>query len=627
MLKRYLYSGVGLVLIGLAFLGFNVLSGVWFSQSRLDLTEHQLYSLSEGSHRILKQLTQPIELEFFFSEEQSRNHPTLRLYARRVKELLNTYVQAAPDYVRLKVIDPVPFSVEEDQATRLGLQAVPASNAGDTLYFGLAGHVVSPSTEPTDASEIIPFFQQGREAFLEYEISRLIQTLAQPERPVVGLLTQLPLDGGFDVLSQQPTGPWMVLEEMRQAFNLRPLQPDVDQIPNEVSILMLVHPKSLSTQTLYAIDQFVLRGGRLLVFVDPYSESDTEGQLDLGLPELNTGLPASNLEPLFKAWGLRLIPDKVVADPPYAIAVNVEGQSRSVPYPGWLSLPAAAFDSQDLVSSELENLTMATAGALEPLPNATTRFTRLVRSSSSAVLVDAQRVVGLENPASLLRGITTAAGASYTLAARLQGPAVTAFPEGIEGRKGGLTQGAAINVLVVADTDLLADRMWVQVQDFFGQPTPHPWADNAVLVINALDSLSGSDALISIRSRGHYLRPFTRVEALRQAAEDQFRAQEDRLQQQLTETERQLASLYDKAPNPETGKISDMTPEQQQAVQHFLQEKLAIRKELREVRYALNADIDQLGDVLKVINIALMPVLLTLTILAWCWRRHRPVAD
>lgn len=613
MLKKTLYSGIGLLLIALAFLVFNLISGVLFSHARLDLTEQKLYTLSEGTIRILNSLQQPVELQFFFSDELARDVPALRNYARRVEEMLKTYVDRSAGKITLKRIDPKPFSEEEDQAAELGLQGVPMQQMGDNLYFGLVGRSALGDSESREA---IPFFQQDREAFLEYEISRLIQGLAQTERPLVGILSGLAMEGGFDFRTQQPTGPWVILEEVRQMFRLQALPPATTQIPDDVSVLMLVHPKELPEPTLYAIDQFVLRGGKLLAFVDPYSEVDASMDLS-ALQEDIKPIHNSNVEALFKAWGLRLVPDRVVADQSYAISVNVDGQSRPVRHPAWLSLSSSALDKQDVVSSELDVLTMATVGALEPLPNATTRFTPLVHSSQEALLVDTQRLANLNNPRELVKGLK-ASGTNYTLAARVQGPVQSAFPSGIEGRPEGLKSADSINVIVVADTDFLADRMWVQVQEFFGQSIPTPWADNASLVINALDNLAGSDALISVRSRGRYSRPFTRVEAIQRDAEEQFREKEERLQQRLMATEQRLVELQGA-----NAQALEMSPEQQRTLQQFLQEKLAIRKELREVRYDLNADIEALGRSLKFINIALMPLLLTLGALFWLWRQRR----
>lgn len=608
-MKRLMYSGAGLLLIAAAFLVFNMVSGLAFTNARLDLTEQKLYTISDGTRQILRDLEEPINLHFYFSDKAAKDLIALRNYARRVEEMLKAYERAADGKIKLRLVDPEPFSEDEDKASAFGLQAVPVTQGGEQLYFGLAG------TNGVDDTQVIPFFQPDQEELLEYEISRLVQSLANPQRPVIGVLSGLAVNGGFDFASQQPTPPWMLMEEVRQLFQIESLKTDVDLIPDEVSVLLLIHPKHLPEQTLYAIDQFVLRGGKLLAFVDPYSEADT----GMGMP--GEGLDrASDIEPLFKAWGLRLVPDQVVGDGQYGMAVGM-GQGRApVRHVGWLNLDASALDRDDVSTAALETVTYASGGILEPLEGASTRFLPLIRSSDQAMPYSAQRFAMLSDPGELIRELKPT-GERYTLAARIQGPAKTAFPEGIEGRKDGLKEAANINVIAVADVDMLTDRMWVQVQDFFGQRIPQPWADNAGFTINALDNLAGSDALISVRSRGRYSRPFVVVESLQRDAEARFRQKEEALQQRLAETEQQLAALQQ---NQDPTKLLELSPEQQGAVQQFLQEKLKIRKELREVRFQLNADIEALGRTLKLINIALVPALLTLGVLALAlWRRRR----
>jgi ABC-type uncharacterized transport system involved in gliding motility auxiliary subunit len=609
-MKRVIYSGAGLLLIALAFLVFNGLSGMLFTNARLDLTEQKLYTISEGTERILEGLQSPIELHFFYSDETAKELVALRNYARRVEEMLRAYQRASGGKLKLHVIDPQPFSEEEDRAAEFGLQAVPLNQGGDKVYFGLAG------TNAEGSTQIIPFFPMDQEEFLEYEISRLVQGLAAGELPVVGVLSGLQLTGGFDMRTQQATPPWMVLEEVRQLFHIESLRRDVDMIPTNVSVLLLIHPKDLPEQTLYAIDQFVLRGGKLLVFLDPHSEADPG--MGIGPGEFGEER-ASDLEPLFKAWGVRMVPQRALADGAYAMSVGMGAERRPVRHAGWLSLPRSALDQDDVTTAALENITVASAGILEPLEDATTRFTPLFSSSEYSMPVEAERFATLDNPETLLLGLEPT-GERYTLAARIQGPAKTAFPNGIEGREKGIQESQNINVIAVADTDMLSDRMWVQVQDFFGQRIPQPWADNGAFVINALDNLSGTDALISVRSRGRFTRPFVVVEALQRQAENRFREKEEVLQQRLADTEQKLAELQ--SPDPE--QALELTAEQEQALRQFMQEKVRIRKELREVRYQLNADIEALGRTLKFANIALVPLVLTLGVLAlWLWRRRR----
>ncbi|MBT9532232.1 MAG: Gldg family protein [Pseudomonas sp.] len=609
-MKKLMYSSAGLLVIALAFLAFNMLARVGLSDWRLDLTEQKLYTISAGTEKVLAEIEQPVELYFFYSDQASKDLPTLRNYAKRVEEMLKAYERAAEGKLKLHIVDPQPFSAEEDQAAEFGLQAIPLNAGGDKLYFGLAGRVGD------GVPQAIPVFALDQEEFLEYDLSRLVQSLAKPERPVIGVLSGLPLNGGFDMQTRQPSQPWMVMEEIRQQFQIESLKAGIDQIPEKVSVLLLVHPKDLPEQSLYAIDQFVLRGGKLLAFVDPYSEVDS----GMPMPGEEAASKTSDLPALFKAWGVQLLPDQVVTDGAYAMALSMGEGQRAVRHAAFLSLPRAALDQSDVSTAGLETLTLASAGILEPLAGAKSRFTPLLQSSVYAMPVDSKRLALLQNPEELIRELQPT-GQRYAMAARISGPAETAFANGIEGRKDGLKSADNINVIVVADTDLLSDRMWVQVQDFFGQRMPQPWADNASFTINALDNLSGSDALISVRSRGRFSRPFEVVDALQRTAEVKFREQEAELQQRLAATEQQLASLQqsdDPAQSPQ------LTPEQQATLQQFMAEKVRIRKELRDVRFQLNADIDALGRSLKLVNIALVPLLLTVgVLLLWFWRRRK----
>ncbi|WP_044873750.1 Gldg family protein [Pseudomonas sp. LFM046] len=609
-MKRLMYSSAGLLLIALAFLAFNMLAGLTLTNARVDLTDQKLYTISDGTKKILGEIDEPINLYFFYSDKTAKDLVVLRNYARRVEEMLKGYERSAGGKIKLHIIDPEPFSEDEDKAAEFGLQAVPLQQGGDQIYFGLAG------TNSVDDTQIIPFFPLDQEEFLEYEISRLVQSLAKPERPVVGVLTGLQLNGGFDMMSRQPSPPWMVMEEIRQLFQIESLKRDIDQIPEKVSVLLLVHPKNLPQQTQYAIDQFVLRGGKLLAFVDPWSEADS-GMETPGEPGADK---SSDLDTLFKAWGLQMVPGKVLGDGANAMSVSMGEGKSPARHAAWLNLPQRSLDQGDVSTAGLENITVATAGILKPLEGAKTHFAPLIQSSEYAMPFDVQRFGMLTDPEELIRELKPT-GERYTVAARVSGPAKSAFPNGIEGHKDGLKSAENINVIAVADTDMLSDRMWVQVQDFFGQRVPQPWADNSGFAINALDNLAGSDALISVRSRGRFSRPFEVVEKLQRDAEVKFREQEQELQQRLTETEQKMASLQQ---SQDPAKALELTPEQQAALQQFIQEKVRIRKELRDVRFQLNAKIEDLGRTLKFINIVLVPLVLTIGVLAlWFWRRRR----
>lgn len=603
-MKRLMYSGAGLLVLLLAFFAFNMATTVLFPSARLDLTEQKLYTLSDGTKQVLAELDSPIDLYFFFSDSASKDLTVLRNYQRRVEEMLKEYERRADGKIRLHIIDPEPFSEAEDRAAEFGLQAIPLSDGGESLYFGLAG------TNELAQREVIPFFALEQEGMLEYELSRLVSTLAKPDKPQVGLISGLPVDGGMNPYTQQPDAPWMSLEQVRQVFDVKPLAEDIDSIPDDIDVLLLIHPKALSEAALYAIDQFVLRGGKLLAYVDPFAEADQ------GMEAMIEGMAdgkASDLGPLLQAWGVAYDPTKVVVDAQQGMAVGRGPGQRPARHIGWLEVEAAQINSEDTITAPLQLLTYATGGALVPVEGSETQFTPLMQSTALSALVPSEAFSALRDPEDLLKGFTPDDNV-YTLAARLQGPAKTAYPQGMEGHEPGLTQSDNINVVVIADTDMLTDRMWTQVRDLFGQRIAQPWAENAGLLVNALDNLSGSDALISVRSRGDFSRPFTVVEELQRKAESRFRASEERLQQRLAETDQKLAQLQQ---GQDPTQLTELTAEQRDTIQSFLDEKVAIRKQLRDVRYQLNADIDELGTKLKWLNTAAVPALLTLGVLFW----------
>ncbi|MBS7326465.1 MAG: Gldg family protein [Thiopseudomonas sp.] len=592
-MRRIFYSYAGLALLACALLLFNALTGSLLKNAQLDLTENRLYSLSDGTRQLLAELEEPVELQLFFSSRAARDLPQVRQYARRVQELLERYVTLAGGRLTLELIDPEPFSPQEDEAALLGLQSVPLP-MGDSLYLGLAGR----NAQGRQAA--IPLFALDQEAFLEYELSRLVYSLSRSRQPVVGLLSGLPLEGGFDpAAGQQP--PWLVLDQVRQQFALEFLDTGVDEIPPQVDVLWLVHPHTLSQPTLYAIDQFVLRGGRLLAFIDPLSERDTLHELQQALGEgRDSGMPQ-----LLRAWGVELQAGRVLADAGYAMTVSAGEQQRPVRHLAWLDVPAAGLNREDVVSARLERLTLASAGILQPLDAATTRFVPLVQSSELAMPLAAARLNSLTHPGELFAGMEPT-GEQYALAARISGPAHSAFADGLEGQLPGLTQAADIQVILVADTDLLADAMWAQVQEFGGQRMPLAWADNASLLLNALDNLSGSQALIGVRTSGQFSRPFELVERIRSGAAERFRDTEQQLQLRLARVEQQIEEVQQ---TPEAGEKK--REQEQLLLQQYRMEQLDVRKALREVRYQQNADIEALGRAVKLFNLLLMPVLLS----------------
>ena len=614
------------------FLAINVLSQTVFRSLRLDLTENRLYTLSDGTHQVLAELTEPLTVRFFYSASLAADLPSIRQYAQRVQELLETYAAKADGAITLEVIDPAPFSDTEDEAVGFGLQGAPINEAGDRLYFGMA------ATNTTDDIEVIGFFQEQRETLLEYNLTRAFYNLGNPKRRVVGVISTLPINGGYDP-QRGPTEPWVVMSQIGQLFDVRDLGIEIAVIPADVDVLMVVHPKDLVPPTRYAIDQFVLGGGKAMVFVDPFSEIAAS----VPDPENPARLHNSWLPELFKSWGVELAPGLFVGDRQTArkVRAGTRDQPQAVDYLAWLALKSGNFNSDEVVTGQLGVVNVATVGALSPTEDATTEFIPLMTSTTEANLIQRMSVQFMPNPQQLLADFE-ASGETYVMAARLTGPVSTAFPDGQpladgaaplpeEGEDGYVAQQtestAPIQLILVADSDLLADRQWVQVQQFLNQTVAMPLADNGPFVVNAIDVLAGSDALIGLRSRGTSERPFEVVLDLQRRAEDRFRETEEVLQARVTEVEERLAEIQTTEGG---GGALVLSAEQQDAMTVFRDELIDTRKQLRDVQLALRQDIERLGTMLKFLNIALVPLLIgviaVVVSIARRQRRRRAIA-
>ena len=623
--KRTGYGVGGLAALAVLFLGVVMLSNLGLRGMRLDLTQNHLYTLSGGTREVLAELKEPVDLYFYFSRDAAeKQSPLIMPYANRVREFLEEITARSAGKIRLHVIDPQPFSDDEDHAAEAGLQALPGNDTGgDSLYFGLAG------TNSTDGRSVIPNFQPDREEFLEYDVAKLVQELANPKKPVVGLLSSLPLQGQFNPMTGQMGDTWPVLSQIEQLFTVRPLTADLDHIDKDVDVLMIVHPKNLAPKALYAIDQFVMRGGRVLLFVDPNSGADTSGQDPQNPFAGATANHSSDLEPLLTAWGVAYDPTQVVGDLDLGLEVRASMQGPPTRHIAILGLRRDDMDRKDVDTAALDTINVATAGFLAPRPGASTKFEPLLMSSTNAAPIPASRFNALTDPASLRDGFKPT-GTRYALAARITGPVTSAYPQGAppdpKPAAGPPIAHMAkstvpANIVIVADTDLLMDYLWVQTRELLGQRIAQAFANNGDLVANAIDNLTGSGALISIRGRATFSRPFERVEALKRQADDRLRSKVLELQSELQQTETKLTELQSKR-NDQSSLM--MTPEQDQELKRFTAEKARVRKELRETQRGLDVDINRLDDWLKVINIAVAPLLVAIAgALILSFRRKR----
>jgi len=652
---------LGLALAVALFFAFNIFAEGAFRNASLDLTQGRLYTLSDGTRKLLAGLKEPITLRFYFSPRLGESVPSYANYATRVRELLERYASLAGGKVRLEIHNPEPFSDDEDRAVGFGLQGVPLGDSGDQVYFGLAG------TNSTDDEEVIPFFQPDRERFLEYDLTKLVANLANPKKEVIGLISTLPLAGSFGnpMMGGGGSPPMVVMEQMRQQFVVRELGESPDKIDKDIDVLMVVHPKSLPEKTQFAIDQYVLGGGRAMVFVDPNAESDSAGVN----PMISMGATSSNLKRLFDAWGVELVPDKVAGDRYLATRVQapVGGRMQTVDYIAWLSLNQDSLNRDDVVTADLSRILMATPGILEKRKEAPVNFTPLITTTAEATEIPADKVRLFPDVMSLLANYKPV-GHPLTLAARVQGMVKTAFPDGPPGESkseegkgvavaasgdgaGGAAEskpqasgptaaepaaggtpppeaGSAwlkesvkpINIILVADTDMLQDRFWVRTQNFFGQQLVEPTASNGDFVINGLENLAGSDALIGLRGRGLSARPFDLVQRLRAEADTRYLAKARELQDQLKDTEKKLTTLEKEG---EGGSRQILSAEQQKEIDRFRDEVISIRKSLRDVQHALRQNIERLGAWLKFVDIGLVPILVGIAAVAVALVRAR----
>lgn len=610
-MSRHWLSISSLLVAVVLFFAVNIFSNASLTRWRADLTENNLYTLAQGTRNILSGLDERITLRLFLSDELSSSVPAVASYAQRVEDLLREYQRYAGGNVELEIIDPEPFSPQEDEAQRHGLRSIPMNEGGDPLYFGLVG------SNAVDDTQVIPFFSPQREKLLEYDLTRLIHQLNRTEQPVVGLVSPLPLKAP-PRMGQPGRQSWLIVDQIEKLFTVESIDASKGRIPDRVDVLMVVHPIDLSERMRFAIDQFVLSGGRALVFVDPYMEAEARTR--------RQATSASDLEPLFRQWGVELVDGRIAADMRFAERVRYQQNQRQVvgEFPVWLNVQPRQFSADDVVTANLGSVFMATPGVLRKRDGAATEFTPLIRSSKQSMSLEASVVESATTPASIIEAYEPGVE-SLTLAARISGRAETAYPDGPPAPDSGGAESPAengkpasarpvetagdINVIVVADADLLHEQFWAQRQNLLGNQIVVPTASNADLVVNALENLTGSNDLISVRSRGKFTRPFTKVTEIRQSAELKYRRKEQRLLDRLEQTEQALLELEQGKRNEQNRLM--LTEEQQQEIEKFRREKVRIRQELREVQHQLRSDIEELEGWLKFINIGFLPLVIT----------------
>lgn len=626
MMNKQFLTITGIILAAILFLSVNIISAIQLTGMRLDLTENRLFTLSDGTLNVLGDLTEPVTLKLYYSESLSKDAPEIRTHATRVQNMLNEYVNLAGGKVRLEIIDPEPFSENEDRATSDGLQGVPLGQSGTVFYFGLVGENM------TDDREVIEFLQPSRAKFLEYDLTRMVYALSSPSKPKVAIVSSFPLEfgpGGIQAAMQGRSQPYAIMEALEEFFDVQVMRNSFTTIPDDTDALVVLHAKTLDEVQLYAIDQFIVKGGKAMVFADPFSETGAALPPPPGQPPNPLDTHSSRLPQLLAKWGVRIPDGKIVIDREIATRVNIgRGRRQLIDYVAWLNTRDGNHNTDDIATSDIERLQLGSVGHIERAEGSAVTVTPLVTSSTQSMEIDAAKIRFRPDPEGLIAAFE-ASGRQFVLAARLNGVVDSAFaqaPKEAENPADFVSKGEkAANIILVADADMLADQFWAQRVQALGQSIIQPTSSNAIFLINGLENLAGSSDLVSLRSRGAGDRPFVVVEELRRTAEQKFLAKEKELTQSLEETERKLADLQSKA-GESGGQL--LSEEETAAIDSFQEQAIDIRKQLRAVQHGLRRDIDDLETRLKVLNIAAVPAaVFVIAIVLALLRRRRRIAS
>jgi ABC-type uncharacterized transport system involved in gliding motility auxiliary subunit len=616
--------GLALIAIAVAatlFVAVNVVSNAWLGNARVDVTQGRAYSTSDQIKPVFANIGEPITVRVYYSRAIGDLSPRHAVFYQRVRSLLEQYAKLANGKLIIEFYNPEPFSDVEDRAVGFGLQGVPLGQANEVGYFGLA------ASNSTDDEQVIPFFNLEREQFLEYDLTKLIYSLSEPNRPKVGLITSLQMNSGGAPQSMPQgmapgqSGPWAIMQQIKDFFTVVELGADTAEIPKDVGILFLVQPQNLTGPAQYAIDQFVLRGGRALVFVDPNPESASPMAMG-GMQQQPTGAgDLSGIKKLMAAWGVSLADKQVVGDREAAMRVNMSTGSRPVvsDYVAWIQLRRDNFDSSDAATGDLKQVNFGTAGALDKVEGAGTMVTPLITTGPQSMRMDAEKFVGMPDVVSLFRDFKPQ-NKRETLAVRITGKAKSAFPAAMGPGEYLPAAKDSIQVIVVADTDVLTDRFWTESNSFLNQQIVVPTADNGNFVINTLENLTGAPALSSLRGRGVQSRPFLLVDEIRRDAEVQYRAKEQSLTGRLSDLEKKVNAMQPRSDEKGAAVLSD---QDKKTIESYRSDILATRKELRDVQRALRENIDALEGVVKFVNIAAVPIVFGLILIVTAYVRHR----
>lgn len=632
-----LYSGIGVAAMFFALVAVGAISST--VKARLDLTQDRLFTLSDGTKKILGKIDTPVTINYYCTRSENQMPVPLRNYAQRVEDLLSEYRQASRGKIEIRKFDPQPDSDAEDSARLDGVEGQNFSeggiiNLGEKVYLGLAVSCV-------DQKVAIPFLDPSRERLLEYDLTRAIARVINPTKPTIGVMSGLPVFGQMNPMMMRMGGgqqePWVAISELKRDFDVKQIDLTTEKIDESINVLLVIHPANISEKTQFALDQFVLRGGRLVALLDPMSAVDSRNAMNMQNMMQRAASGGSSLDKLLKAWGVEFDVNKVVADRNYMTPVRRGDRGNVSPEPTWLSLNPEAIDRSDVTTSEIDSLLLVGAGVFTGTPVSGLKQTVLLKTSGNSQMVDKMMAqFGADTSKDF-----SPSGKESALAIRLTGKFKTAFPDGKPGGDSKddksdsekaekdknaapgdkNTQGDAENksewlkesskdgvVILIGDSDFAYDQFSVQVQNFFGQRLVAPFNGNLNFLQNVVEQLMGDSDLISVRSRSVQNRPFTRVRKIQAQAEEQYRAKIKQLEQDLTEAQQKINELQR---NTDKSQRAILPREVQDEIKRFRQKEANTNRELKQVRKQLRKDIDALETRLKWINIAGMPFMVT----------------
>jgi ABC-type uncharacterized transport system involved in gliding motility auxiliary subunit len=627
-IQNSLFSIVGVAVMAVILVAVNFLGSR--AKTRIDLTQEKAYTLSRGTREILSKLDTPVQVRFYATRGENKMPVFLKNHAQVVQDLLDEFRQASKGKIVVQKLDPEPDSDAEDSAKLDGIEPRMIQLGSEPIYLGL-------SVTMLDAKETEPFLDPREERQLEYKIARAISRVMTTEKPVLGVMTSLPMTGGMNPMSMRtgrPSPPWMFHTELKRIFNVKTVEMSAEKIPDDVKVLLLVHPKGITEQTQWAIDQFVLRGGKLMAMLDPVAVLDPQAGGPLG----GGSESSSSLEKLLAAWGLKFESTKIVAD------MNYISQTGQGPNPVVLSLTENAVNKDDVLTGGMSSMLLALASSFSGTPTDGLRQTVLLKSSKNSQLVDPMTAqMGGEQ----LKKNFAASGSEQTLALRLDGKFKTAFPNGkpkaVEPPKSdeekkdekkseppteqGLKESTADSVVIlIGDSDFIQDPIAAQeFGSFGGQRVVVPQGNNLAFAQGAIDMLAGDSNLISVRSRAVRERPFTVVNKMQADAESRYQSKIKELEAGLTSAQQKINELQQAKAGEKTQRFI-LSPEQQAEIANFRKKEADVKKELKQVRKSLNADIDSLENRVKWLNIAAMPAVVVVCGIFFALRRRSKTA-